>query len=225
MRGVMNKITNMTTITVVSGWEERAWILGEAPLRCKVYRKSIFFLFYNWRGSSPSGSNIVASIGPPCEIWQIELDLIPPLVQPHGHSADEWLHPCRRLVVRGSKSPSDILVIQDLNFEGEVFFELNGWRDTFLMIITKKGSLMPSVSFYCWGQVMKAVVTLVPMISKTDDWMSWSVILLMCPLWTRLEDVYFACPRSAEVCYQYCTGLTETLIDRCFWIFVKLLSY
>ena len=134
----------------------------------------------------PQSLNIVASIGPSCEIWQIELDLIPPLIQPHWHGADEGLHSCGRLVVWGSKSSSDILVVQNLNFEGEIFFELNGWGDTFLMIMTKKGNLMPSVSFYCWGQVMKAVVTLVPMISKTDDWMSWSVILLMCPLWTRL---------------------------------------
>ena len=40
------------------------------------------------------------------------------------------------------------------------------------MIITRKGSLIPSVSLSLTGQVMNAVVTLVPMISNTDDWMS-----------------------------------------------------
>jgi hypothetical protein len=34
-----------------------------------------------------------------------------------------------------------------LHLEGEVFFELSGWGLTFLMIMTKKGSLMPRVSF------------------------------------------------------------------------------
>lgn len=40
---------------------------------------------------------------------------------------------------------------------------------TFLMIITKKGSLMPSVSLGFCGHVIKAVVTFVPIISNTDD--------------------------------------------------------
>jgi hypothetical protein len=69
-----------------------------------------------------------------------------------------------------------------LDFEGEVFFELSGAGGTFLMIMTRKGSLMPRVSCSFCGQVMKAVVTLVPMISSTEDWMSWSVSRLMCPL-------------------------------------------
>lgn len=40
---------------------------------------------------------------------------------------------------------------------------------TFLMIMTRKGSLMPNVSCSLAGQVIKAVVTLVPIISKTED--------------------------------------------------------
>ncbi len=35
---------------------------------------------------------------------------------------------------------------------------------------------------------MKAVVTLVPMIYRTEDWMSLSVSLLMWPLWTVIID-------------------------------------
>jgi hypothetical protein len=35
--------------------------------------------------------------------------------------------------------------------------------------MTRKGSLMPRVSFSACGQVTKAVVTLVPMISRTED--------------------------------------------------------
>jgi hypothetical protein len=37
------------------------------------------------------------------------------------------------------------------------------------MIMTKNGSLIPRVYFSLAGHVMKAVVTLVPIISNTDD--------------------------------------------------------
>lgn len=37
------------------------------------------------------------------------------------------------------------------------------------MIITKKGNLMPKVSFGSAGAVIKFVLTLVPIISKTLD--------------------------------------------------------
>ena len=37
------------------------------------------------------------------------------------------------------------------------------------MIMTRKGNLMPSVYDSLAGQVMNAVVTLVPIIYKTDD--------------------------------------------------------
>ena len=115
------------------------------------------------------GFNVVTAIGSPGEIGQVELNLIPSLIQPHGHSTDEGLHSRGRLVVRGSEPSADVFVVKYLDFKGEVLFKLSGWRCTFLMIMTKKGSLIPKVSFYCCGQVMKAVVTLVPIISRTDD--------------------------------------------------------
>lgn len=37
------------------------------------------------------------------------------------------------------------------------------------MIMTRKGNLMPNVSVSFCGHVIKAVVTLVPMISSTED--------------------------------------------------------
>ena len=40
---------------------------------------------------------------------------------------------------------------------------------TFLMIMTRKGSLMARVFLASTGQEMKLVETLVPMISSTDD--------------------------------------------------------
>lgn len=38
--------------------------------------------------------------------------------------------------------------------------------------MTRKGSLMPRVSLGSAGAVMKLVLTLVPMISSTEDWIS-----------------------------------------------------
>lgn len=32
-----------------------------------------------------------------CKVWQVELDLVPPLIQAHGHCTDEGLHSCRWL--------------------------------------------------------------------------------------------------------------------------------
>lgn len=59
----------------------------------------------------------------------------------------------------------------------------------FLMIMTRKGNLMPKVFFGSAGQEMKVVLTLVPTISNTRDWMSLSVIRLMWPLRTFLSHI------------------------------------
>ena len=129
--------------------------------------------------------DVIAAVCPASEIGEVELDLVPSLIESHGHGADEGFDSGGGLVIGGSESPADIFIVEDLHFEGEVLLELDvGWG-TFLMIMTRKGSLMPKVSWSFCGQVMKAVVTLVPMISSTEDWMSWSVMRLMCPLWTR----------------------------------------
>ena len=149
--------------------------------------------------------NVVATIGPSREIRQVELNLVPTLIQSHGHSTNKRLYTSCWLIVRCAESPANVLIIKNLNFEGEVLFKLNEWEHTFLMIMTRKGSLIPSVSFYCWGQVMKAVVTLVPIISRTDDWISWSVSLLICPLWTAWRIVYFVCPKFGVACFQSST--------------------
>ncbi len=83
------------------------------------------------------------------------------------------------------------------------------------MIITRKGSLIPRFSFSLTGHVMKAVVTLVPIISRTDDWISLSVNLLIWPLWTELKTVYFDDPKSEEVYYQYYRVSRGILIGKC----------
>lgn len=79
--------------------------------------------------------NIVGSIGTACEVGQVELDLIPSFlkvqkfelkcerkvqgeayIEPHGHGANKWFHPRRRLVVASTKTSTHVLVIEDLNW-------------------------------------------------------------------------------------------------------------
>ena len=60
----------------------------------------------------------------PGEIRQVELDLVPALVQPHGHGADEGLHSGGGLVVTGSEPSPHILVIQDLHLESVILLHV-----------------------------------------------------------------------------------------------------
>ena len=55
--------------------------------------------------------NVVASVGPTSKVRQVELNLVPSLVQPHGHSADKGLDSGGRLVVGCPEPPPYILVV------------------------------------------------------------------------------------------------------------------
>ncbi len=50
--------------------------------------------------------------------------MIPSLVQPHRHRAYKRLHPGGALIVGCPEPTADILVIEDLDFEGEVLLQL-----------------------------------------------------------------------------------------------------
>uniref|UniRef100_A0A7S1XK43 Uncharacterized protein n=1 Tax=Phaeomonas parva TaxID=124430 RepID=A0A7S1XK43_9STRA len=65
------------------------------------------------------------------------------------------------------------------------------------MIMTRNGSLMASVWRGFAGAVMYVVLTFVPAISSTLDWMSWSVMRLMWPLRTLGPISAAAEPRKA----------------------------
>ena len=90
-------------------------------------------------------------------------------------------------------------------------------------------------------------LTFVPIISSTSDWMSLSVILLMCPLrtwqqwahtgrwidraacdhevFTTIISTLFSpsCPRSAVVCCRCCKEWTKTRTEMCSWTSLTLL--
>ena len=72
----------------------------------------------------PQRLYVVGTVGPTGEIRQVELNLVPALVQPHRHRTDEGLHPRRWLVVWCAESPPDTLVIQHLHLEGEVLLQV-----------------------------------------------------------------------------------------------------
>ena len=67
---------------------------------------------------------IVSTIGSSREIRQVELNLIPALIKSHWHSADERLDSCGTLIIGGSESSSDALVIEYLDLEGEVLLQV-----------------------------------------------------------------------------------------------------
>ena len=72
----------------------------------------------------PEGLHVVGPVSSPCEVRQVELDLIPALVQPHRHGADEGLHSGGGLVVTRSESSPDVLIIEDLDLECEIFLHV-----------------------------------------------------------------------------------------------------
>eukprot|EP00406_Dinophysis_acuminata_P003904 CAMPEP_0179226202 /NCGR_PEP_ID=MMETSP0797-20121207/8694_1 /TAXON_ID=47934 /ORGANISM="Dinophysis acuminata, Strain DAEP01" /LENGTH=113 /DNA_ID=CAMNT_0020933227 /DNA_START=298 /DNA_END=639 /DNA_ORIENTATION=- len=68
--------------------------------------------------------NVVCAVSTSREIGQIELNLVPALIKPHGHCADEGLHARRALVVGCPEAAADLLVVEDRHFEREVFLEV-----------------------------------------------------------------------------------------------------
>lgn len=72
----------------------------------------------------PESLNVVGSVGSSCEIGQVELNLIPSLVESHGHGANERLHTGGRLIVGGSETTANVLVVKHLHLESEIFLQL-----------------------------------------------------------------------------------------------------
>ena len=78
----------------------------------------------------PEGLNVVGTVGSAGEIRQVELNLVPAFIEAHGHRADEGLDTRRGLIVGRAESTADVLVIEDLDFEGEVLLQLFQRNDT-----------------------------------------------------------------------------------------------
>ena len=59
----------------------------------------------------PQRLHVVGAVRPPGEVRQVELDLVPALVQPHRHRADKRLHPGRGLQVQMSSKFRELNII------------------------------------------------------------------------------------------------------------------
>ena len=68
--------------------------------------------------------NVVGTVRPSREIGQVELNLVPALVETHGHRTNERLHSRRGLVVGCSKPTADILIVKHLNLKAEVLLQV-----------------------------------------------------------------------------------------------------
>lgn len=89
---------------------------------------------------------VIGPISSTSKVGQIELNLVPALIKSHRHGTDKGLDPGSRLIIGSPKPPPNILIIENLHFEGKIFLELSESRVTFFMIMTRKGSLIPRVS-------------------------------------------------------------------------------
>jgi len=72
----------------------------------------------------PQRFDVVCAVGAAREVRQVELDLVPALVQAHRHRANERLHAGGRLVVGRPESPPHVLIVKNLHLEGEVLFKI-----------------------------------------------------------------------------------------------------
>ena len=68
--------------------------------------------------------DVVGAVGSAREVAQVELNLVPALVQAHGHGADEGLDAGGGLVVGRTESAAHILVVQHLHLEREVLLQV-----------------------------------------------------------------------------------------------------
>ena len=58
--------------------------------------------------------DVVRSVSTSSEIRQIELNLIPSIIQTHGHRANEGLDACRGLIVAGTETAANVSIVENL---------------------------------------------------------------------------------------------------------------
>ena len=110
------------------------WFAGNWQEKLELWWKLVFGVKSVWEVYSSNSAvsvdlnsqsfDVVGTIGSPGEIRQVELNLIPSLIESHWHCANEWFYTSCWLVVWGSESTSHLLVIQHLHLEGEVFLQV-----------------------------------------------------------------------------------------------------
>ena len=70
------------------------------------------------------GFDVVGAIGAAREVREVELDLVPALVEAHGHGTNEGLDASCGLVVGSTEAPCHALVVKHLDLKAEVLVEI-----------------------------------------------------------------------------------------------------
>lgn len=120
-------------------------------------------------------------------IIQIKHYLIPSVIHLQRHRTLKRLYSGDRLVIAWDEGPLHILIIEDGNFKPKIFVKLNDGTTTFLTSRTKIGWRTFIDTFFWPGNAIKLLTILLPLISKTGNSMSGSVILLMWPFLTAIN--------------------------------------
>ena len=107
-----------------SNWQEKLEFWGELVLGVESVGEIDSSNSAVCMDLNSKGLYVVGTVSSPCEIRQVELNLIPALIQSHGHCANKRLYSGGRLIVRGSESSSYALVIKYLYLESEVFLQV-----------------------------------------------------------------------------------------------------
>jgi hypothetical protein len=64
------------------------------------------------------------TVGPLCKFCQVELYLIPAIIQAHRHRADEVFHSCLRLIIACTKTAPHILIVQNRDLKTKISLEV-----------------------------------------------------------------------------------------------------
>jgi len=100
------------------------WEVNSADTAIGVYLNSKFSV-NNSNNYLPKCFNIVGTICTSCEVWQVELNLIPAFVKSHGHSANEGFDTSGALIIWSTESSTNVLIVKYLDFESEILFQLH----------------------------------------------------------------------------------------------------
>ena len=112
------------SLWLTSNWQEELEFWGELVLGVESIGEIDSSDSAVSMNLNSEGFYVVGTVGPSGEIRQVELNLIPALIKSHGHCANEWLDSGSGLIVGGSESTSNALVIEDLHFESKVLLQV-----------------------------------------------------------------------------------------------------
>lgn len=121
-------------------------------------------------------------------VVQIKHHFIPSIIHLQWHRTLKRLYSRDGLIIAWDEGPLHILVVKDGNFKPEIFVQLNDAMTTFLTSRTTMGWRTLIDTFFWLGNAMKLLTILLPLISKTGNSMSGSVILLMWPFLTAINN-------------------------------------